>query len=193
MLRITKSCIQKSFDFRKILKIHENILLNLQTFLLLFYMVQITIKSLNNPVCKICSLWQKNIKKNELLKRSLLFFVFAVKVKEKIKLYSFDKYLETPIPTEVNIKEIRRLEAKILNFQQKLETIKEEMNSLESDKDALQETEQKLNQRNRDLENKLVALKAELDRTRSANNANDEDVEKLLQVKPMIPLKVLQE
>ena len=123
----------------------------------------------------------------------MLFFVFAVKVKEKIKLYSFDKYLETPIPTEVNIKEIRRLEAKILNFQQKLETIKEEMNSLESDKDALQETEQKLNQRNRDLENKLVALKAELDRTRSANNANDEDVEKLLQVKPMIPLKVLQE
>ena len=67
------------------------------------------------------------------------------------------------------------------------------MNSLESDKDALQETEQKLNQRNRDLENKLVALKAELDRTRSANNANDEDVEKLLQVKPIIALKVLQE
>ena len=60
------------------------------------------------------------------------------------------------------------------------------MNSLESDKDALQETEQRLNQRNRELENKLIALRAELDRTRSANNANDEDLEKLLQVKAMI-------
>ena len=78
------------------------------------------------------------------------------------------------------------MEAKLLNLQQKLEANKEEINSLESDKDALQETEQRLNQRNRDLENKLVALRAELDRTRSANNANDEDLENLLKVKPMI-------
>ena len=78
------------------------------------------------------------------------------------------------------------MEAKLLNLQQKLEANKEEINSLESDKDALQETEQRLNQRNRDLENKLVALRAELDQTRSANNANDEDLENLLKVKPMI-------
>ena len=78
------------------------------------------------------------------------------------------------------------MEAKLLNLQQKLEANKKEINSLESDKDALQETEQRLNQRNRDLENKLVALRAELDQTRSANNANDEDLENLLKVKPMI-------
>ena len=103
-----------------------------------------------------------------------------------LEIIQLNKYLDTPIPTGVNIKEIRRLEAKLLNLQQKLEANKEEINSLESDKDALQETEQRLNQRNRDLENKLVALRAELDRTRSANNANDEDLENLLKVKLMI-------
>ena len=103
-----------------------------------------------------------------------------------LEIIQLNKYLDTPISTEVNIKEIRRLEAKLLNLQQKLEANKEEINSLESDKDALQETEQRLNQRNRDLENKLVALRAELDRTRSTNNANDEDLENLLKVKLMI-------
>ena len=103
-----------------------------------------------------------------------------------LEIIQLNKYLDTPIPTGVNIKEIRRLEAKLLNLQQKLEANKEEINSLESDKDALQETEQRLNQRNRDLENKLVALRAELDRTRSTNNANDEDLENLLKVKLMI-------
>ena len=116
-------------------------------------------------------------------------FSFCRKGKSKeanLEIIQLNKYLDTPISTEVNIKEIRRLEAKLLNLQQKLEANKEEINSLESDKDALQETEQRLNQRNRDLENKLVALRAELDQTRSANNANDEDLENLLKVKPMI-------
>ena len=61
--------------------------------------------------------------------------------------------------------------------------MKNELNLLESNKDLLQENSEKLTTRNRELENKLVALRAELDLTRSTNNANDEDLEKLLQVK----------